>query len=101
MFESALLNPKLKKKAIGYVRNIYAVEKAKFERSKYKDLDRVLKLFPENFEGFTTAKEYIENSGSIEDEINRRQKILSYIKRPEFDYDSDVSAEESTESRNR
>ena len=63
----------------GYIRNTYAMKKAEYEASG-KDLDQLLGSFPERFKGFNNAKDFIENSGSVSEELNRRQTILEFIK---------------------
>jgi len=84
-FDTMIKNPETKRRAIGYIRNMYDLEKAIFERS-YGDLNKLVKYFPTEFEGAESSKEYLENAGSIEEEINRRQHILSFI--PKYDFKS-------------
>ena len=79
-------DPKTRNKYAGYIRNVYAMKKREFEVAG-KDLDQVLKAFPQKFLGFNNAKDYIENSGSIADELNRRQRILDYTTKLVFDSD--------------
>ena len=79
VLDDASTNPKTRNKYAGYIRNIYAMKKAEYEASG-KDLDQVLSAFPERFKGFNNAKDFIENSGSIAEELNRRQVILEFIK---------------------
>jgi len=85
--DSAVLNPELKRKVVGYVRNQYELQAAIFNRS-YGNLDKVVKFYGDEFEGAETSKEYIENAGSIEDEINRRLRIIDYI--PKYDFKKDM-----------
>ena len=84
-YDTMIKNPETKARAIGYIRNMYDLEKAVFERS-YGDLNKLIKYFPTEFEGAESSKEYLENAGSIEEEINRRQHVLSFI--PKYDFKS-------------
>ena len=86
-FDSALLDPNLKKRAIGYVRNQYELQEALFKRA-YGNLDKIVTFYSDEFEGAKTSKDYIENAGSIEDEINRRQRIMAFI--PKYDFSKDM-----------
>lgn len=80
VFESALNNPKLKKKTIGYIRNSYELETAKIGGKK---LDNIISRYPDKFNGARSAKEYLERSTDIIDEINRRQLIIDVISKEE------------------
>jgi len=84
-FDIMLKDPETKGRAIGYIRNMYDLEKAVFERA-YGDLNKLIKYFPTEFEGAESSKEYLENAGSIEEEINRRQHVISFI--PKYDFKS-------------
>ena len=84
-FDIMLKDPETKGGAIGYIRNMYDLEKAVFERA-YGDLNKLIKYFPTEFEGAESSKEYLENAGSIEEEINRRQHVISFI--PKYDFKS-------------
>jgi len=79
VLDDASTNPKTRNKYAGYIRNIYAMKKAEYEASG-KNLDQVLSAFPERFKGFNNAKDFLENSGSVSEELNRRQTILEFIK---------------------
>jgi len=79
VLDDASTNPKTRNKYAGYIRNIYAMKKTEYEASG-KDLDQVLSAFPEKFKGFNNAKDFLENSGSVSEELNRRQTILEFIK---------------------
>ena len=79
VLDDASTNPKTRNKYAGYIRNIYAMKKTEYEASG-KDLDQVLSAFPERFKGFNNAKDFLENSGSVSEELNRRQTILEFIK---------------------
>ena len=79
VLDDASTNPKTRNKYAGYIRNTYAMKKAEYEASG-KDLDQLLGSFPERFKGFNNAKDFIENSGSVSEELNRRQTILEFIK---------------------
>jgi len=85
--DDALQRPESKKKVIGYVRNQYELQGAIFHRA-YGSLDKIVQFYPNQFEGAKTSKEYIENAGSIVDEINRRQRIMAYI--PKYDFKKDM-----------
>tara|TARA_R100001369_G_scaffold44618_1_gene70752 strand:- start:31 stop:1104 length:1074 start_codon:yes stop_codon:yes gene_type:complete len=87
MFDDVLQNPELKKKAIGYIRNQYELQGAIFHRA-YGSLDKIVQFYSGQFEGAKTSKEYIENAGSIVDEINRRQRIMAFI--PKYDFKKDM-----------
>jgi hypothetical protein len=77
-FEDALLDPKLKKRTIGYIRNQYELITAKFGK-----VDNVIDRNPDKFDGAETAKEYLSRATDIEDEINRRLYILDVIEEEE------------------
>ena len=79
VLDDASTNPKTRNKYAGYIRNIYAMKKAEYEASG-KNLDQVLSAFPKRFKGFNNAKDFLENSGSVSEELNRRQTILEFIK---------------------
>ena len=87
MFDDVLQNPESKKKAIGYVRNQYELQGAIFHRA-YGSLDKIVQFYSGQFEGAKSSKEYIENAGSIVDEINRRQRIMAFI--PKYDFKKDM-----------
>ena len=85
-------DPKTRNKYAGYIRNIYALKKHEFQADG-KDLDQVLRAFPEKFKGFDNAKDYIENSGSVAEELNRRQQILDYVTKYVLDSDLGLKKE--------
>ena len=87
MFDDILQQPENKKKVVGYVRNQYELQGALFHRA-YGSLDKIVQFYPNQFEGAKTSKEYIENAGSIVDEINRRQRIMAFI--PKYDFKKDM-----------
>jgi hypothetical protein len=84
VFESALNNPKLKKRAIGYIRNSYELETAKIGK---KSLDSIISRYPDKFNDAKSAREYLERSTDIIDEINRRQLIIDVVSKEEEDTD--------------
>ena len=79
---SDILNSVDPKQAAGYVRNEYELQKAIFEK-QHGNLDVVIKFYRDRFPGVSTTKEYIEEAGTIEEEINRRQLLISLM--PEYD----------------
>tara|TARA_R110002153_G_scaffold172570_1_gene325471 strand:+ start:110 stop:3847 length:3738 start_codon:yes stop_codon:yes gene_type:complete len=79
---SDILNGIDPKQAAGYIRNEYELQKAIFEK-QHGNLDVVIKFYRDKFPGVSTTKEYIEEAGSIEEEINRRQLLISLM--PEYD----------------
>ena len=83
-YDALLDDPKFRKFGLRYVRATYDIEQAKFEK-QHGNLDKVLKMFPNQFRNetgsvsFTSSKDFIENAGSIAEEMNRRQHLLSMV----------------------
>lgn len=67
-----------KKAAAGYVRNMYVLQEKKLiEKSKDKETyDTAVKMFTNG--NFATAADYLGDSDSIEEEIDRRQFIMTW-----------------------
>jgi len=79
-FQDALLDPKLKKRTIGYIRNQYELQTSDFGNKK---VDSVIDRNPDKFDNAKDAAEYLSRATDIEDEINRRQYILDVISKEE------------------
>ena len=79
-FQDALLNPKLKKRTIGYIRNQYELQTSDFGNEK---VDGIIDRYPAKFDDAKDAAEYLSRATDIEDEINRRQYILDVISKEE------------------
>ena len=79
-FQDALLDPKLKKRTIGYIRNQYELQTSDFGNKK---VDSVIDRNPDKFDNAKDATEYLSRATDIEDEINRRQYILDVISKEE------------------
>ena len=78
-FEAALMSDdvKLKRKAVGYIRNVYELETSNPDNPS---VEAVFERYPEYFNNKKTASDFLLSSGSIEEEIERRQLILEKIK---------------------
>ena len=79
-FQDALLDPKLRKRTIGYIRNQYELQTADFGSKK---VDNVIDRNPDKFDNAETAAEYLSRATDIEDEITRRQYILDVLSKEE------------------
>jgi len=75
-FQNALMNPKLKKRTVGYIRNQYELITTEVGNKK---LDGIIARYPYKFNGAKSAKEYLARATSIENEIDRRQYIMDMI----------------------
>lgn len=79
-----------RKKAAGFLRNMYVVQEANLKRSKDKNFDDVVTLMTkgESIE-YKSAREYILDSSSIEEELARRRRIMEYAA-DNYDFAEDV-----------
>lgn len=78
LFFEDLLNSRdvrKKRKAIGYIRNSYELATQEFGNN----IDNIIIRYPERFKGMKTARDYLADSDSIEDEIDRRQHIMDIL----------------------
>jgi len=68
-----------RRRAAGYLRNMYVLEESNLKASKGRNFDDLVSIMTrgEPVE-YKTAREYLEDSSSIEEELARRQKILEY-----------------------
>lgn len=68
-----------RRRAAGYLRNMYVLEEKKLEASKGRNFDDLVSIMTrgEPVE-YKTAREYLGDSSSVEEELARRQKILEY-----------------------
>ena len=79
-FEEALMSDdvRVKRRAVGYIRNVYELETSNPDNPS---VEEVLSSYPEYFNQAKTASDYLASSGSIEEEIERRQLILEQMKK--------------------
>lgn len=68
------------RQAAGFVRNLYILKSAEFEQSNKRTYDDVVKIFSKQEYGnrYETARDYLEDSGDIFEELARRKQIMNW-----------------------
>ena len=78
-FNTMLESDTGRRKAAGFLRNMYVIKEARLKETKGRDFDDLVSIMTrgESVE-YKTAKEFLADSSSIEEELARRQMILEY-----------------------
>ena len=99
-FNTMLESDTGRRKAAGFLRNMYVIKEAKLKQSKGRDFDDLVSIMTRGEAvQYKTAKEYLADSSSIEEELARRQKILEYAEE-NYDFAEDIYPEQFLGSAN-
>lgn len=85
-FENMLTKDSGRKRAAGFLRNLYVLEAAELEASTtgttFDDVVKMMMTDPsKNFDKkYQTAREFIEDSSGIEEELTRREMIIDFAR---------------------
>jgi len=77
-FDQMLETDAGRRKASGYVRNMYVLKEARLKSSKGRDFDDLVKIMTKGEGDYKTARDYILDSSSVEEELARRTRIMQY-----------------------
>ena len=78
-FNTMLESDTGRRKAAGFLRNMYVIKEARLKQSKGRDFDDLVSIMTRSESvQYKTAKEYLADSSSVEEELARRKKILEY-----------------------
>ena len=93
-FNTMLESDTGRRKAAGFLRNMYVIKEARLKQSKGRDFDDLVSIMTRGEPvQYKTAKEYLADSSSIEEELARRQKILEYAEE-NYDFAEDIYPEQ-------
>ena len=68
-----------RRKAAGFLRNMYVIKEARLKETKGRNFDDLVSIMTRSGPvQYKTAKEFLADSSSIEEELARRQMILEY-----------------------
>ena len=89
-FERMLESDSGRKRAAGFVRNNYVIKQAQLESSTGRTFDDLVSIMTRSEAvKYKTAREYLEDSSSIEEELARRQKIMQFAD-DNYDFEKDI-----------
>ena len=78
-FNTMLESDTGRRKAAGFLRNMYVIKEARLKQSKGRDFDDLVSIMTRGEPvQYKTAKEFLADSSSVEEELNRRQMIMQY-----------------------
>lgn len=93
-FNTMLESDQGRRKAAGYLRNMYVLQESKLKSSKGKSFDDLVTLMTKGEPvEYKSARDYLGDSSSVEEELARRQKILKYANE-NYDFSDDVYPEQ-------
>ena len=93
-FNTMLESETGRRKAAGFLRNMYVIKEARLKQSKGRDFDDLVSIMTRGEPvQYKTAKEYLADSSSIEEELARRQKILEYAEE-NYDFAEEIYPEQ-------
>ena len=83
-----------RKQAAGFLRNQYVLTEAQLKSSSGRNFDELVSLMTRNEDvKYKSARDYLGDSSSIEEELARRQKIIAYAE-DNYDFDKEIFPEQ-------
>ncbi len=93
-FQDLLSSESGRRQAAGYLRNMYVLEEANLKSTKNRTFDDLVSVMTRGEPvQYRTAREYLGDSSSIEEELARRQKILEYANE-NYNFSTDIYPEQ-------
>ena len=93
-FNSLLESDTGRRKAAGFLRNMYVIKEARLKQSKGRDFDDLVSIMTRGDSvQYKTAKEFLADSSSVEEELDRRQMIMQYAEE-NYDFAEDIYPEQ-------
>jgi len=89
-FDSMLESNTGRRRAAGFLRNQYVLTEAQLKSSSGKTFDDLVSLMTRGEDvKYKSARDYLGDSSSIEEELARRQRVMKYAE-DNYDFDKDI-----------